>query len=80
MQALDSINAFRDRMAVIDLTAEDYCKVVRMQADMGIPGGKIHDALLAHCARKANASKLCTLNAKDFRAVAPDLADRIVEP
>jgi predicted nucleic acid-binding protein len=40
----------------------------------------IYDALLLACARKANADRIYTWNLRHFRALAPDLAERIVAP
>ena len=43
-------------------------------------GGKVYDALLLECARKAACERIYTFNAHDFRRLAPDLADRIAAP
>jgi predicted nucleic acid-binding protein len=46
----------------------------------GISGAGIHDSLTLACARKARAERIYTWNLRHFRAVAPDLAERIVAP
>lgn len=79
-QAIEMLKIVRTRMRVIELTAEEEWAAISRMAALGIGGGRIYDGLLVECARKIQAAEICTLNAKDFRAVAPDLAGRIVEP
>jgi predicted nucleic acid-binding protein len=45
-----------------------------------LSGGIIYDALLIACARKIDAERIYTWNVRHFQMVAPDLAERIVEP
>jgi hypothetical protein len=40
----------------------------------------IYDALLIVCARKWSAGRIVTWNLRHFRALASDIADRIIEP
>jgi predicted nucleic acid-binding protein len=68
------------RFTTISLTASEYVQAVESLANLGHSGGMIYDALILACARKAKANRIYTLNPRHFRAVAPDLASRIVEP
>jgi len=68
------------RMRVVELTSEDYRRVLGGMVELQLFGRNIYDALLVECARKVHATEICTLNLRQFRAVAPDLAERIVEP
>jgi predicted nucleic acid-binding protein len=68
------------RMTVVPLTVNEYATAIHNAAKSQHVGGKIFDALLLACARKANAEIIYTWNIKDFRAIAPDLADRIITP
>jgi predicted nucleic acid-binding protein len=69
-----------ERMRVISLTPQEYFETIRDMADRSLSGGMTYDALLMRCAAKAEAETIYTLNARHFRIIAPDLAQRIVEP
>jgi predicted nucleic acid-binding protein len=64
----------------VALTADEYVAAIRRAAGSSISGGTIYDALLIACARKAKAKMIYTWNVRHFRAVAPELAERIQEP
>jgi predicted nucleic acid-binding protein len=80
--------AAADALAVIDrnwgkaetiaLTAAEAWRVLREQAAAGLGGGRISDAQIAQCARKAKAAEIVTWNVRHFegssgvRAVAPE--------
>jgi predicted nucleic acid-binding protein len=74
------IEQIASRMTVVSLNAEDYSATLRETARMGLSGGIVFDALLLACARKVDARRIYTWNARHFRLVAPDLVDRIVTP
>ena len=78
--AAQSIEAYLALMSPISLTAEEYIATVQDAARRHIAGGMIYDALLLACARKIHAKHIYTWNLKHFRAIAPDLADRITTP
>lgn len=64
----------------IAITAGMYERAIATCADLGLGGGKVYDALLLECARASRAARIYTFNLKDFRRLAPDLAERIVAP
>jgi predicted nucleic acid-binding protein len=68
------------RLKAISLTASEYVEAVEGLAGLGHSGGMIYDALILGCARKAKARRIYTLNPRHFRLVAPDLAQKILEP
>lgn len=78
--ALQLIQPILDRFEVVDLDQHDYVRVIQRAAAGGCAGGRLYDALLVECARKVDASQIFTLNMKDYSAVAPDLAGRILAP
>jgi predicted nucleic acid-binding protein len=45
-----------------------------------LPGGKVYDALILECARKARCDRIYTFNVEDFRRLAPDLESKIAAP
>lgn len=65
---------------VIEPDADDYRAAITDLADRGIRGSVVYDALLIQAARKSGADVLLTFNDRDFRRLAPDLADRIRTP
>ena len=75
-----ALETFLRRIAPIALTANEYIEALKSCATTGLTGGTIYDALHVACARKANAEWIYTWNVRHFRMVAPDLAERIVEP
>ncbi|MGB8260492.1 MAG: PIN domain-containing protein [Terracidiphilus sp.] len=74
------VEQIRDRLTVVPLTADEYAATIRAAAGMGLGGGILFDALLLACARKVNAEWIYTWNARIFKMVAPDLAERITTP
>ena len=79
-QALLFVMEIRSRLAIISLQADDYVRALQDASERGISGGRVYDALLVHCARKAEAETIYTWNLADFRRIAPDLTDRIRTP
>ena len=50
----------------IALTAAELWRVVRKCADSGMTGGRIHDVVIAECARKGKAGEILTWNTRHF--------------
>lgn len=74
------LNQFRTDLKCIALTADEVFQAIQRTAALKLPGGIIYDALILACARKVQAEKIYTWNARHFKMVAPDLASRIVTP
>jgi predicted nucleic acid-binding protein len=64
----------------IAITPEMYERAIETCAARGFGGGKVYDTLLLECARQSQAERIYTFNLRDFRALAPDLAERIAAP
>lgn len=79
-QALLFVGEVRSRCRVTTLDEEEYWDTLSSAASVGFTSGRIYDALLLRCARKAKAKTIYTWNYKHFLAIAPDLADRIKTP
>jgi len=59
----------------IALGANDYQALLRALPALGVAGGRVYDAVVAHCARRARVRTLLTFNALDFAPFAgPDLS------
>ncbi len=65
---------------IVDLTADEYRRVVGQMAGLGLAGGIVYDALIARAAEIAGVDRLVTLNESDFRRAWPDGRDRITGP
>jgi predicted nucleic acid-binding protein len=78
--AVLAVETFLQRLTPVVLSAEEYMETLRRTANLGHSGGIIYDALLLACARKIQAEKIYTWNARHFQMAAPDLADRILTP
>ena len=74
------IEGLRERLTPIVLNTEEYLDTLRKTADAGLTSRMIYDALLLACAAKSGAEVIYTWNLKNFRAIAPELADRIQTP
>jgi predicted nucleic acid-binding protein len=65
---------------LIQITSAMYVAAIDACVRQSLGGGKVYDALLLACARKAACDRIYTFNLSDFRRLAPDLADRIASP
>ncbi len=74
------VDDVRVRLTLITLEPAEYVQAIEQATKDGISGGLIYDALLLACARKIEAEWIYTWNVRHFRAIAPDLAERIVTP
>src|SRR5271156_102380 len=59
-QAMLFIGNIRERLTTIALSGQEYADALQVSSARGIVGGGIYDALLAHCAVKANAEIIYT--------------------
>ena len=79
-QALLFLQEIRDRLQIITLDAGEYADTIWAAAGRGVKGGRIYDALILACALRSGADVVYTWNLKDFRALSPELAERIRAP
>src|SRR5262252_5834646 len=54
-QAMLFIGSIRERLSIVALTGDEYVDALQAASGLGIVGGGIYDAMLAHCALKAKA-------------------------
>lgn len=78
--ALQIVKHTSKRLTVIALTPTEHMTAVERFVGEGLSGAMIYDALILACARKANATRIYTLNPRHFKQAAPDLSARIHEP
>ena len=79
-QVLLFIGNIRERLSVIGLDEQEYFQMLEASAAAGIAGGAIYDAILGHCALKANAATIYTWNTKDFLRLPASISSRVKTP
>ena len=79
-EAMLFLGDVRQRLTIVDLDDREYFNALEASAALGIAGGAIYDALLAHSALKAKAQVIYTWNAKDFTRLGPEIAARVKVP
>lgn len=79
-QAMLFIGDLRDRLTIIALDGDDYAKILRTAAALGVVGGSIYDAILAGCALKARVEAIYTWNIRHYRQLGPDVVGQLRSP
>lgn len=79
-QALLFLQDVNERLTAVALTPEEYYQAIKTAAAGGVVGGTIYDALLAHCALKAEADVMYTWNVRHFQQFGPEIAKRLRTP
>ena len=79
-EAMLFLGDVRERLTIVSLDDQEYFKALHASAEMGIAGGAIYDALLAHCALKVRARTIYTWNTKDFMRLGSEIAGRVQVP
>jgi predicted nucleic acid-binding protein len=79
-EAMLFLGNVRERLTIVTLNEKEYFKAIEASATAGITGGAIYDALLGHCALKADAETIYTWNLKDFKRLGPSIAARVQTP
>jgi len=78
--ALLFLGDVRERLRIVGLGEHEYLQAIEGFAAEGVTGGAIYDALIAQCARKAQASAIYTWNVKDFRRMGGWVAALVRKP
>ena len=79
-EAMLFLGDVRERLTIVSLEDQEYFKALEASSALGIVGGAIYDALLAHCAIKVKAQAIYTWNIKDFTRLGQDIAGRVKSP
>jgi predicted nucleic acid-binding protein len=79
-QATLFIGSIRERITTIALSGDEYADALESSASLGIVGGSIYDAMLAHCAIKAQAEMIYTWNRRHYTQCGPEVARRLRTP
>ena len=73
------LKQIREKLTIISLSEEEYVSALERVSET-IVGGAAYDALIAHCALKAEADVLLTWNIRDFTRFGPDIACLVKTP
>jgi predicted nucleic acid-binding protein len=79
-QALLFISNIHERFTLVGLDEQEYSQMLETAAAAGLLGGAVYDAILGHCALKADAETIYTWNTKDFLRLAQSIAARVKRP
>ena len=79
-EAMLFLGDIRERLTIVSLDDQEYFRALTAAAALGIAGGAIYDAMLAHCALKAKAQAIYTWNTKDFMRLGAEISSRVKAP
>jgi predicted nucleic acid-binding protein len=79
-QAMLFIGNIRERLSIVTLNSEEYADALQSSAALGIVGGGIYDAMLAHCALKAKAQAIYTWNVRHYTLCGREVVGRLRTP
>ena len=79
-QAMLFIGSIRERLSIVALSGDEYADALQASSALGIVGGAIYDALLAHCAIKAQADRIYSWNARHYSICGPEVTRRLSTP
>jgi predicted nucleic acid-binding protein len=76
-QAMLFIGSIRERLSIVALDGDEHIDALERSAAQGIVGGAVYDAMLAHCAMKAEAEAIYTWNTRHYGQCGPMLTARL---
>ena len=79
-EAMLFLGDIRERLTLVALDEEEYFQMAQACAVGGLASGAIYDAILGHCALKAEAKTIYTWNTKDFLRLPSPIAGRVKSP
>jgi len=79
-EALLFLGDIREHLSLVALDEREYFQMAEASAAANLAGGAIYDAILGHCALKAEAEVIYTWNTNDFLRLPPTIAARVKNP
>ncbi len=79
-QAMLFIGSIRERLSIVALNGDEYADAIEASSELGIVGGAIYDAMLAHCAIKAGAKAIYSWNGRHYAQCGPEVTRRLRTP
>ena len=74
------VGNLRERLTIVALAEAEYFQALENSAVLGVVGGTIYDALLAHCAIKVKAETIFTWNIRHYQLLGPDVVKGVTPP
>jgi predicted nucleic acid-binding protein len=65
---------------IIALEGDEYADALQASAVLGIVGGGIYDAMLAHCAMQAQVETIYSWNGRHYALCGPEVTRRLWTP
>ena len=79
-QAMLFIGSIRERLSIVALDGDEYADALEASVARGIVGGGIYDAMLAHCAIKAQVEAIYSWNTRHYAQCGPEVTRRLRTP
>jgi hypothetical protein len=79
-EGISVVKQIRERLTLITLSEREYVSALELASSGTIVGAAAYDALIAHCALKADANILLTWNVRDFARFGPAIARLVKTP
>jgi predicted nucleic acid-binding protein len=79
-QAMLFIGSIRERLSIVALDGDEYAEALEASAALGIIGGNIYDAMMGHCAIKAQAETIYSWNSKHYVQCGSEVTRRLRTP
>src|ERR1700688_5046809 len=79
-QAMLFVGSIRERLSIVALSGDEYADALQASSALGIVGGGIYDAMLAHCAVKATAEAIYTWNTRHYGLCGSEVTRRLRTP
>jgi hypothetical protein len=79
-RAMLFVGSICERPSLVSMDGEEYAKALGAAAALGVVGGGIHEAMLAHCALKAQAERIYSWNARHYAQFGPEVTERLRTP
>ena len=79
-QARLFVGSIRERLSIVALNGDEYADALQAFSALGIVGGGIYDAMLAHCALKVQAETIYSWNVRHYAQCGPEVTRRLRTP
>lgn len=79
-QAMLFVASIQERLSIIALNGDEYGNALAESAALGITGGGVYDAMLAHCALKGKAETIYSWNGRHYAQCGPEVIRRLRTP
>ena len=79
-QAMLFIGDIHERLTIVSLHGDEWMQALQTSAKLGIVGGSVYHAMLAHCAIKARAETIYSWDTRHYAQCGPEVTQRLRTP